>query len=78
MTRLSGQGQGVRQAAEGPAGADGSLGEPDIYLRYEEAVARFQTGSLEDGWHVDSTGLPFYFIRNPGLGLWATSKRFGE
>ena len=48
------------------------------YLRYEEAVARFQTESLEDGWHMDRTGLPFYFVRNPGLGLWATRERFGN
>lgn len=26
--------------------------------------------TLTDGWHTDATGQPFYFIRNPSLGLW--------
>ena len=37
---------------------------------YEEAAAEFQIEGLGDGWHDGPDGKPFYFIRNPALGLW--------
>lgn len=40
------------------------------YRPYEEAVAEFAIDGLVDGYHETADGEPFYFIRNPALGLW--------
>lgn len=38
---------------------------------YDEAAAAFGfSAELTDGWHDGPDGEPFYFIRNPALGLW--------
>ena len=37
---------------------------------YEVATARFGIENITDGWQEDTDGQPFYFIRNPALGLW--------
>ena len=36
----------------------------------DELMRRYDPGALQDGWHRDSDGSDFYFIRNPSLGLW--------
>jgi nickel-dependent lactate racemase len=40
-----------------------------------ELLKRYPVDSLTDGWQTDSDGTPFYFIRNPSLGLWASDLR---
>jgi nickel-dependent lactate racemase len=40
------------------------------YARYEEAANRYLPANLTDGWQVDSKGEEYYFIRDPGQGLW--------
>ncbi|MEM8670305.1 MAG: lactate racemase domain-containing protein [Planctomycetota bacterium] len=35
-----------------------------------ELMQRYDISQLNDGWHTDSDGTEFYFIRNPALGLW--------
>lgn len=37
---------------------------------YEEAAKAYGIEGLADGWHDGPDGEPFYFIRNPALGLW--------
>jgi carbohydrate kinase (thermoresistant glucokinase family) len=39
---------------------------------YAEAAAEFNVDDRSDGWNVTSTGEPFYYLRNPALGLWTT------
>lgn len=36
-------------------------------------MARYDVTQLNDGWHTDTDGTEFYFIRNPALGLWEAS-----
>lgn len=33
-------------------------------------MQRYDVQQLDDGWHTDTDGTEFYFIRNPALGLW--------
>jgi nickel-dependent lactate racemase len=33
-------------------------------------MKRYDVSQLNDGWHTDTDGSEFYFIRNPALGLW--------
>ena len=33
-------------------------------------MQQYDVSQLNDGWHTDSDGSEFYFIRNPALGLW--------
>ena len=40
----------------------------------EFARAEYGYEQLQDGWHESRSGEPFYFIRNPGLGLWMHEK----
>lgn len=40
------------------------------YGSYEQAMVEYGVESLQDGWHKNQNGEEFYFIRNPGLGLW--------
>jgi nickel-dependent lactate racemase len=35
-----------------------------------ELQARYPVNRLTDGWHTDTDGSEFYFVRNPSLGLW--------
>ena len=35
-----------------------------------QLTAQYQCQDLDNGWHQDSNGEEFYFIRDPGLGLW--------
>jgi len=34
------------------------------------AMDEYSVEGLQDGWHTSRSGEPFYFVRNPGLGLW--------
>jgi nickel-dependent lactate racemase len=36
----------------------------------QSALAEYQVDDIHDGWNVSRSGERFYFIRNPGLGLW--------
>jgi nickel-dependent lactate racemase len=36
----------------------------------QHAQTEYGYDQLQDGWHESRGGEPFYFIRNPGLGLW--------
>jgi nickel-dependent lactate racemase len=40
------------------------------YANATEMTERYQCQNLSDGWHRDREGEEFYFIRDPGLGLW--------
>lgn len=42
---------------------------------FEEVSQDYELDGLTDGWHDGPDGEPFYFIRNPALGLWSTSER---
>ena len=46
------------------------------YRTYCETAAAFNLENLDDGWNDGPDGEPFYFIRNPALGLWATRDTF--
>ena len=46
------------------------------YRSYRETAEAFGIDKLSDGWHDGPDGKPFYFIRNPALGLWSTRSRF--
>ncbi len=35
-----------------------------------QLAEQYQVADLTDGWHQDVNGEEFYFIRDPGLGLW--------
>jgi nickel-dependent lactate racemase len=39
-------------------------------------LQQYHIDQLTDGYHTDRDGQPFYFIRNPALGLWASRERF--
>jgi nickel-dependent lactate racemase len=36
----------------------------------DEALIEYRIADILDGWNESRSGEPFYFIRNPGLGLW--------
>lgn len=38
---------------------------------FDEVIQRYDLESLQDGWNTEADGKPFYFIRNPALGLWS-------
>jgi hypothetical protein len=40
------------------------------YMNLEEAQKLFQIDEKQNGWHKDSQGNAYYFIKNPALGLW--------
>jgi nickel-dependent lactate racemase len=40
------------------------------YADAKEMTDHYQCQELSDGWHTDKNGEDFYFIRDPGLGLW--------
>jgi nickel-dependent lactate racemase len=44
------------------------------YGDHESASDEYTIGSIQDGWNTSRSGESFYFIRNPGLGLWMHSK----
>lgn len=54
----------------------GGLTEQEItsvgykYGDWRSAMEEYGIDSLQDGWHTSKSGERFYFIRNPGLGLW--------
>ena len=37
---------------------------------YQSALSEYRVEEVQDGWNTSRTGEAFYFIRNPGLGLW--------
>lgn len=47
------------------------------YADLDEQLSRYDLANLSDGWNKDSDGEPFFFIRNPALGLWAQQDRIG-
>ncbi len=38
---------------------------------YSEVAKQLDPDQLQDGWNQGASGEPFYFIRNPALGLWS-------
>ncbi len=56
--------------------APGQLSRQDVegvgyqYADWREMTNLYQTDKLTDGWHKDQTGAEFYFVSDPGLGLW--------
>ncbi|MEQ1826401.1 MAG: lactate racemase domain-containing protein [Pirellula sp.] len=40
------------------------------YGEFENAQTEYRIDSVQDGWNTSRSGERFYFIRNPGLGLW--------
>lgn len=45
------------------------------YAELSNQLEKFNIQTLTDGWNYDDDGA-FYFVRNPGLGLWAYKARF--
>ncbi|MCL2851498.1 MAG: lactate racemase domain-containing protein [Defluviitaleaceae bacterium] len=41
------------------------------YMPFEEAIEKYNPGSLRPGYNTMSDGEEIYFIENPALGLWA-------
>ncbi len=44
------------------------------YGSHEAARSEYAIDQIHDGWNTSKTGEPFFFIRNPGLGLWMHEK----
>lgn len=40
------------------------------YGEWSQAMKEYSVADINDGWHESREGEEFYFIRNPGLGLW--------
>jgi nickel-dependent lactate racemase len=40
------------------------------YGDWKVAMHEYRVHELQDGWHTSRSGERFYFVRNPGLGLW--------
>ena len=40
------------------------------YGDWREAMDCYRIDGLQDGWHVSRDSEEYYFVRNPGLGLW--------
>jgi nickel-dependent lactate racemase len=40
------------------------------YGSWQDAMEEYRVDGLQDGWHTSRQGEEFYFVRNPGLGLW--------
>lgn len=47
------------------------------YRPCQEVTRTYGVEKMVDGWYDGPDGEPFYFIRNPALGLWTTAERFG-
>ncbi|MBN2860320.1 MAG: DUF2088 domain-containing protein [Sphaerochaetaceae bacterium] len=47
-----------------------------LYGDLDEYAALCMNEGLEDGYHIDREGNPFYYISNPAIGLWAHEERF--
>lgn len=41
----------------------------------DQLLKQYPIDTLTDGWQQDTDGQPYYFIRNPSLGLWASPTR---
>ena len=56
--------------------APGGLSKEEIesvgytYGDWRQLMDFYGCDRLQDGWHTDRDGDPFYFVRDPGLGLW--------
>ncbi len=48
------------------------------YAELAPLLERYPVHQLRDGWHTDTDGKRFYFIRNPALGLWAAKSRLKQ
>lgn len=59
----------TREEVEGAGFAFGDLGE---------LMRRYPPETIRDGWNLGADGEEFYYISNPGLGLWGTGDRFGD
>jgi nickel-dependent lactate racemase len=46
------------------------------FVRYEDAIDRYDPDKLRDGRNTMDDGEEIYYISNPALGLWADRKRF--
>ncbi|WP_417736062.1 lactate racemase domain-containing protein [Rosistilla oblonga] len=61
--------------------APGELSQQEIesvgynYGDVKSLMEKYPPEKLNDGWHTDSDGEEFYFIKNPALGLWASPGR---
>lgn len=59
--------------------APGELSQEEIesvgykYADWEALMAQYNCDGLNNGWHTDSMGNEFYFVSDPGLGLWMRS-----
>ena len=42
---------------------------------YADVAGQYDVQRLQNGWHTDVDDQPFYFIRNPAVGLWMTKDR---
>lgn len=46
------------------------------YMKFSEAIARYNPELLSDGWNTMPDGEEIYYISNPALGLWADRQKF--
>lgn len=56
--------------------APGEMTEEEVrsvgydYADWQTLMQQYQCEGLKDGWHKDVNGEEFYFVSDPGLGLW--------
>jgi nickel-dependent lactate racemase len=64
--------------------ATGGLSKQEVesvhyqWAELDSMMQRYPVDRLQDGWNTDIDGEPFFFIRNPALGLWAAESRLAK
>jgi nickel-dependent lactate racemase len=48
------------------------------YADLEKTEQRFRIGNLQEGYNISTEGEEFYYIPNPGMGLWSITGRIKE
>ncbi len=60
--------------------APGQMSESQIksvgysYAKPDQMIERYEIAGKQNGWHTSREGEPFYYIQDPGLGLWMHHK----
>ena len=47
------------------------------YADHVSMSERYQVATIDTGWHATADGERYYFIKDPGLGLWMDRERSG-
>lgn len=48
------------------------------YRSYADAAVQYNPDTLTAGIHTDTDGVPFFYVPNPALGLWASRERLKD